>query len=53
MVGSLVAWNLAVTRQLTEAHRSLVDSGIPAVRLEVGLLEHVAALRRMEGRYPS
>ena len=33
------------------AHRSLVDSGIPAVRLEVGLLEHVAALRRMEGRY--
>jgi signal transduction histidine kinase len=51
VVGSLVAWNLVVTRQLTEAHRNLVDAGIPAVRLEVGLLEHVAALRRMEGRY--
>jgi two-component system sensor histidine kinase GlrK len=51
VVGSLVGWNLIVTRQLTEAHRSLVDSGIPAVRLEVGLLESIAALRRVEGRY--
>jgi signal transduction histidine kinase len=51
VVGSLVGWNLIVTRQLTEAHRSLVDSGIPSVRLEVGLLESVAALRRIEGRY--
>jgi signal transduction histidine kinase len=51
VVGILVGWNLLVTRQLMEAHRNLVDSGIPAVRLEVGLLEHVAALRRMEGRY--
>ena len=51
MVGALVGWNLVVTRQLTEAHRSLVDNVIPAVRLEVGLLEHVAAMKRMEGRY--
>jgi signal transduction histidine kinase len=51
VVGSLVGWNLLVSRQLTGAHRRLVDSGIPAVRLEVGLLEHVAALRRLEGRY--
>jgi signal transduction histidine kinase len=51
VVGSLVAWNLVVTRQLTDAHRSLVDAGFPAVRLEVGLLEHVGALRRLEGRY--
>ena len=51
VVGSLVAWNLVITRQLTEAHRSLVDEGIPAVRLELGLLDHVAALRRTEGRY--
>ncbi len=51
MVGSLVGWNLIVTHQLTEAHRSLVDSGIPSVRLEVGLLEAVGALRRIEGRY--
>jgi signal transduction histidine kinase len=51
VVGSLVGWNLVVTRQLTDAHRSLVDTGIPTVRLEVGLLEHVGALRRMEGRY--
>jgi len=51
VVGSLATWNLVITRQLTEAHRSLVDSGIPAVRLELGLLEHVEALRRLEGRY--
>jgi signal transduction histidine kinase len=51
VVGSLVGWNLIVTRQLTEAHRSLLDSGIPAVRLEVELLESVWALRRIEGRY--
>jgi signal transduction histidine kinase len=51
VVGSLVGWNLIVTRQLTEAHRSLVDSGIPSMRIEVGLLEGVAALRRIEGRY--
>ncbi len=51
VVGSLVGWNLLVTHQLTEAHRSLVDSGIPSVRLEVGLLEGVAALRRIEARY--
>ncbi len=51
VVGSLVGWNLIVTRQLTDAHRTLVDAGIPAVRLEIGLLEHVGALRRMEGRY--
>ena len=51
VVGSLVGWNLVVTRQLTDAHRSLVDAGIPAVRIEIGLLEHVGTLRRMEGRY--
>ena len=51
VVGALVGWNLIVTRQLTEAHRSLVDEGLPAVRLEIGLLEHVAGLQRMEGRY--
>jgi signal transduction histidine kinase len=51
VVGSLVGWNLIITRQLTEAHRSLVDSGIPAVRIEVGLLESLGALRRVEGRY--
>ena len=51
VVGALAGWNLVVTRQLTEAHRSLVDNVIPAVRLEVGLLEHVAAMKRMEGRY--
>jgi signal transduction histidine kinase len=51
VVGSLVGWNLIVTRQLTEAHRDLVDTEIPAVRIEVGLLESVSALRRVEGRY--
>lgn len=51
VVGALVGWNLIVIRQLTLAHQSLVDSGIPAVRLELGLLENVGALRRIEGRY--
>jgi signal transduction histidine kinase len=51
VVGSLVAWNLVIRQQMTAAHRSLVDSGIPAVRLELGLLEQVGALRRLEGRY--
>ena len=51
VVGALVGWNLIVTRQLIDAHRSLVDAAIPAVRLEIGLLEHVGALQRMEGRY--
>ena len=51
VVGALVGWNLIVTRQLTDAHRNLVDEGLPAVRLEIGLLEHVAGLQRMEGRY--
>ena len=51
VVGSLVGWNLIVTHQLTEAHRNLVDSGIPAMRLEVSLLESIGALRRVEGRY--
>jgi signal transduction histidine kinase len=51
LVGSLVAWNLVITQQLTEAHRSLVDTALPAMRLEVGLLEDLSALRRMEGRY--
>jgi signal transduction histidine kinase len=51
VVGSLVGWNLIVIRQLTKAHQSLVDAGIPAVRIEIGLLESVGALRRVEGRY--
>src|SRR5262245_56405853 len=51
LVGALVAWNLVITRQLTHAHQSLIDTGIPAMRVEVGLLEDLSALRRMEGRY--
>jgi hypothetical protein len=43
LVGSLVAWNLVITQQLTEAHRSLVDTGLPAMRREVGLLEDLSA----------
>jgi signal transduction histidine kinase len=46
-----VGWNLLVTRQLTEAHRNLMDAGLPTVRLEVELLESLWALRRIEGRY--
>ena len=44
VVGALVGWNLVVTRQLTEAHRSLVDNvDSRQCASEVGLLEHVAA----------
>jgi signal transduction histidine kinase len=51
VVGTLVAGTVVVTRQLSDAHRTLVETGLPAVRLEVAILESVGALRRAEARY--
>jgi signal transduction histidine kinase len=51
VVGGLVGGTLVVVQQLAGAHRQLVEAGLPAVRLEVGLLEGLGALRRAEARY--
>ncbi len=51
VVLSLASWSLLTTRQLTAENRTIIHRALPAVRLEVALLEGVAALRRLEARY--
>ena len=51
VVLSLACWSLLTTRQLTAENRTIIDRALPAVRLEVALLEGVAALRRLEARH--
>ena len=51
VVLSLAGWSLLTTRQLTAENRTIIERALPAVRLEVGLLEGVAALRRLEARH--
>lgn len=51
VIGALVGGTLVVVRQLAEAHRLLVEARLPAVRLEVGVLDSLGALRRAEARY--
>jgi signal transduction histidine kinase len=51
VVLSLVGWNLVATRRLTAQNRAIIQSALPAVRLEITLLEGVAALRRLEARH--
>jgi signal transduction histidine kinase len=51
VVLSLAAWSLLTTRQLTAENRAIIHRALPAVRLEVTLLEGVSALRRLEARY--
>ena len=51
VVLSLASWSLLTTRQLTAENRAIIHRALPAVRLEVTLLEGVAALRRLEARY--
>jgi signal transduction histidine kinase len=51
VVLSLAGWSLLTTRRLTAENRRIIDRALPAVRLEVGLLEGVAALRRLEARH--
>jgi signal transduction histidine kinase len=51
VVAILVGWNLLLTRRLTHVHQAIVESVMPAMRLELGLLDTIAALRRIEARY--
>ena len=51
VVLSLAGWSLLTTRQLTAENRTIVHRALPAVRLEVTLLEGVASLRRLEARH--
>jgi signal transduction histidine kinase len=51
VVLSLAGWSLLTTRRLTAENRAIIERALPAVRLEVSLLEGVAALRRVEARY--
>jgi hypothetical protein len=51
VVLSLVGWNLLTTRRLTAENRAIIQGALPAVRLEITLLEGVAALRRVEARH--
>jgi signal transduction histidine kinase len=51
VVLSLAGWSLLTTRRLTAENRAITDRLLPAVRLEVAILEGVAALRRIEARH--
>jgi signal transduction histidine kinase len=51
VVAALAGWSLLVTRRLVEENRAIASTAIPAVRLEVTLLETAGALRRIEARY--
>jgi signal transduction histidine kinase len=51
VVLSLACWSLFTTRRLTAENRTIVHRALPAVRLEVTLLEGVGALRRLEARH--
>jgi signal transduction histidine kinase len=51
VVLSLSGWSLLTTRRLTAENRTITDRALPAVRLEVALLEGIAALRRLEARH--
>jgi signal transduction histidine kinase len=51
VVLSLAGWSLTATRRLTAENHGIIHRALPAVRLEVTLLEGVAALRRIEARH--
>ena len=51
VVLSLAGWSLLTTRELTAENRAIIERVLPAVRLEVGILEGIAALRRVEARH--
>jgi signal transduction histidine kinase len=51
VVLSLACWSFLTTRQLTAENQAIIHRALPAVRLEVSLLEGVAALRRLEARH--
>jgi signal transduction histidine kinase len=51
VVSGLAAWILLATGRMTDDNRAIVQEALPAVRLELALLEGVAALRRLEARH--
>jgi signal transduction histidine kinase len=51
VVLSLAGWSLLTTRRLTAENRAIIQRALPAVRLEVSLLEGIVALRRVEARH--
>jgi signal transduction histidine kinase len=51
VVGSLVGWNLHATNRLTAEQRVIIETALPAVRVEVMIRDAVLALRRLEARY--
>jgi signal transduction histidine kinase len=50
VVVSLAGWSLLTTQRLTAENRAIIQRALPAVRLEVSLLEGIVALRRVEAR---
>ncbi len=51
VVLSLAWWSLFTTRRLAAENRTIIHRALPAVRLEVSVLEGVAALRRLDARH--
>jgi signal transduction histidine kinase len=51
VVLSLAGWSLLTTRRLTAENRAIIERVLPSVRLEIGILEGIAALRRVEARH--
>jgi signal transduction histidine kinase len=51
VVLSLAGWSFLTTRRLTAENRAILHRALPAVRLEVSLIEGVSALRRLDARY--
>jgi signal transduction histidine kinase len=51
VVLSLAWWSLLTTRRLAAENRTIIHRALPAVRLELALLEGVAALRRLDARH--
>jgi signal transduction histidine kinase len=51
VVLSVAWWSLLATRRLGAENRAIIHRALPAVRLEVTVLEGVAALRRLDARH--
>jgi signal transduction histidine kinase len=48
---ALAGSNALLTARMSRAHRTIVDTAVPALRLELATLEALSALRRIEARY--
>jgi signal transduction histidine kinase len=51
VVLTLAGWSVHTASRLTAENRTIIERTLPAVRLEVGLLEGVSALRRLDARH--